>query len=116
MVSAPYRTRMVSHRFRTPRKVRKGIIMFNPYITTELARQRQQDLLDQAERYNRYSLARGYRRALARRRSAAGTERSGPNDADGAGGHPGVRTSPPRNPRPAGNLAGCAKFVAGPVG
>ncbi|GAA2759134.1 hypothetical protein [Actinopolymorpha rutila] len=89
--------------------------MFNPYVTRELARQHQQDLLDRAERHNRRALARSYRRALARRRSAAGAEGPGPDDADGAGGHPGVGTSPPRNPRPAGNLAGCAKFVAGPV-
>ncbi|MET9020465.1 hypothetical protein ABZV93_10815 [Actinopolymorpha sp. NPDC004070] len=95
--------------------MREDTTMFNPYVTQELARQHQQDLLDRAERFNRFSLARGYRRALARRRPTTGAERSGPNDADGAGGHPGVRTSPPPSPRPAGNLAGCAKFVAGPV-
>jgi hypothetical protein len=89
--------------------------MFNPYVTQELARQHQQDLIDNAARHHRFSLARSHRRALARRRSAAGTGRSGPNEADGASGHPGVRTSPPRNPRPAGNLAGCAEFEAGPV-
>ncbi|MFD2078962.1 hypothetical protein SAMN05421678_102226 [Actinopolymorpha cephalotaxi] len=89
--------------------------MFNSYVASELARAHQQDLLDQAERYHRYSLARSYRRALARRRSTAAAERSGPDEADGAGGHPGVRTSPPRNPRPAGNLAGCTEFGARPV-
>lgn len=89
--------------------------MHNPYVVLELARQHQQDLLSQAERHHRRSLARSHRRALARRRSAAGAAGSGPDEADGAGGHPGVRTSPPRNPRPAGNLAGCAEFGAEPA-
>ncbi|MGW0232333.1 hypothetical protein ACWDWO_28815 [Actinopolymorpha singaporensis] len=89
--------------------------MHNPYVALELARQHQQDLLGQAERHHRRSLARSYRRALARRRSAAGASGSGPDEADGAGGHPGIRTGPPRKPQPAGNLAGCAKFGAEPA-